>query len=212
MPYPPKYINDDEVVALDVKPHWWFFSHHILTGIPLIILGVLVYGINGTIGTGLHYFFWALFLAWVVWLACKFLSWQFTYFMVSDQRVAYRTGVISRHGTEIPLASIASINFHQGIWTRIIGAGTLHIESAGRDGDTRFTDVRHPDEVQREIYRQRNGLTERHAQPITRPVQSSGSDKSVAEQLAILVSLRDAGNITDEEYAQQKASLMGPSA
>ena len=27
-----------QAVALDLRPHWWFFSKHILTGIPLAII------------------------------------------------------------------------------------------------------------------------------------------------------------------------------
>ena len=42
MPYPKHLINEGEEVALDLRPHWWFFSRHILTGIPLFILVIVV--------------------------------------------------------------------------------------------------------------------------------------------------------------------------
>ena len=57
-------------------------------------------------------------LVWVVWLLYKFLAWRRTYFVVTDQRVIYRTGILARHGVEIPLERINNINFHQGIWER----------------------------------------------------------------------------------------------
>ena len=72
----------------------------------------------------------------------------------------YRTGVLAKHGVEIPMDRVNNINFHQGIWERIIGAGDLEIESAGKDGQSNFNDVWHPDGVQQEIYRQME-----HAQP-----------------------------------------------
>ena len=83
-----------------------------------------------------------------------YLDWQFTYFVLTDDRVIYRTGVFAKHGVEIPLTRINNINFHQGMVDRLVGAGTLEIESAGQDGESRFSHVRHPDGIQQEIYRQ----------------------------------------------------------
>ena len=77
-----------------------------------------------------------------------------TYFVVTSRRVIYRSGVISKRGVEIPLERINNINFHQRLIDRIIGAGDLDIESAGKDGQSHFDFIRHPDGVQHEIYRQ----------------------------------------------------------
>ena len=30
---------DDETVVLDLRPHWWYFSRHIVTGVPLLAVG-----------------------------------------------------------------------------------------------------------------------------------------------------------------------------
>ena len=57
-----------------------------------------------------------------------------TYFVVTSRRVIYRSGVVSKRGVEIPLERINNINFHQRLIDRIIGAGDLDIESAGKDG------------------------------------------------------------------------------
>ena len=48
---------------------------------------------------------------------------------------------------------INNINFNQGIFERVIGTGNLEIESAGKDGQTVFDNIRHPDGVQQEIYK-----------------------------------------------------------
>ena len=95
-----------------------------------------------------------MFLAWAAWLVLKYFQWVMTYFVVTSRRVIYRTGVLSKKGVEIPLERINNINFHQRIIDRIIGAGDLDIESAGKDGQSHFDFVRHPDGVQHEIYRQ----------------------------------------------------------
>src|SRR5204863_10143485 len=132
-----------------------YFSRNILTGIPLFVLLVLVFQIEG--GTFRDISNWVVGVAvivWAVWLTLKYFQWRMTYFVVTSRRVIYRTGVVSKHGVEIPLDRINNINFHQRVIDRIIGAGDLDIESAGKDGQSHFDFIRHPDGVQHEIYRQ----------------------------------------------------------
>ena len=156
MAYPKNLIQQGETVALDLRPHWWYFSRNIFTGIPLLILVILIldWDDSGFVKDASAWIVVILLVAWAAWLVLKYFQWTMTYFVVTDRRVIYRTGVISKKGVEIPLERINNINFHQRIIDRIIGAGDLDIESAGKDGQTHFDFVRHPDGVQHEIYRQ----------------------------------------------------------
>ncbi len=211
MPYPRHLINEGETVALDLHPHWWYFSKHILTGIPLFValLGVIALQGNSSntlkavVGWG-----WAILaLLWVAWLAIKYVQWQYTHFVVTDDRVIFRTGMLSKHGVEIPLERINNINFDQRIFERIIGAGDLDIESAGREGQSHFEDVRHPDGVQQEIYRQMEVNTKKQASWSAPPAQPSGG-ASIPEQIEQLAALRDKGHITAQEFESKKAALL----
>ncbi len=207
MPYPKHLINEGETVALDLHPHWWFFSKHIITGIPLFIALVGVFSISGDYFTG--YAWAAAAIVWAIWLLVKYLDWQFTHFVVTDERVVSRTGVLAKRGVEIPLERISNINFRQGIWERIIGAGDLSIESAGREGDSAFENVRHPDGVQQEIYRQIEANADkkarRHAPQVGAPTPSA---PSIPEQIAQLAELRDRGHITPADFEAKKAQLL----
>src|SRR5215468_8437730 len=134
MAYPRNLIQDGETVALDLRPHWWYFSRNILTGIPLAIILLLV--LNWDSGSSFvndstSWIIAIVAIAWVVWLVLKYFQWTMTYFVVTSRRVIYRTGVLSKKGVEIPLERVNNINFHQRIIDRIIGAGDLDIESAG---------------------------------------------------------------------------------
>jgi uncharacterized membrane protein YdbT with pleckstrin-like domain len=211
MPYPRHLINEGETVALDLHPHWWYFSKHILTGLPLFLALIGVISLQGSdsdflkavVGWG-----WAILaLIWVVWLALKYFQWQFTYFVVTDDRVIFRTGVLAKRGVEIPLERINNINFFQGIWERVIGAGDLNIESAGQEGQSHFEDVRHPDGVQQEIYRQME-VNAREQASWSAPQAQPGSGASIPEQIEQLAALRDKGHITVEEFEVKKAALL----
>jgi len=219
MPYPTKLLNRNEQIALDLRPHWWYFGRQILTGIPLAVVVILVLSMDdGTLEDIAGWIVVILVIAWAIWLALKYLSWARTYFVVTNQRVIYRTGVIARHGVEIPLERINNINFRQRILERVIGAGNLDIESAGEQGSTTFDFVRHPDGVQQEIYRQMDAR-ERHAAAIGAEAvgdavaramggQPQSSGPSVPEQIEQLARLRDAGHITPEEFEAKKTELL----
>jgi membrane protein YdbS with pleckstrin-like domain len=218
MAYPKNLIQDGETVALDLRPHWWYFSRNILTGIPLFIIVILVFDIHDAdIKKYTGWLVGLIALAWAGWLVLKYFQWVMTYFVVTSRRVIYRTGVLSKKGVEIPLERINNINFHQRIIDRIIGAGDLDIESAGRDGQSHFDFVRHPEGVQHEIYRQMEGrnMPTQFASPAPAPAAASvvaapaaPAPASVPDQIEQLAHLRDQGHITPEEYEQKKAELL----
>ena len=207
MPYPRHLINEGENVALDLHPHWWYFSKHILTGIPLFIALIGVLSLSGDVQMVAAWAWAILAVIWAVWLLAKYVQWQYTHFVVTDDRVIFRTGLLSKHGVEIPLERINNINFHQRIFERLIGAGDLDIESAGREGQSHFEDVRHPDGVQQEIYRQME-VNAREAASWSRPAPPAGSGASIPEQIEQLAALRDKGHITAEEYEAKKNALL----
>jgi uncharacterized membrane protein YdbT with pleckstrin-like domain len=212
MPYPDNLVQEGETLALDLRPHWWYFSRNILTGIPLAIILIVVLSSDtdwiskyGGILVGI------VAIAWAVWLGLKYLQWRMTYFVVTSRRVIYRSGVISKRGVEIPLERINNINFHQRLIDRIIGAGDLDIESAGKDGQSHFDFIRHPDGVQHEVYRQMEARNMpvamvQQAPAVVAPPQAG---TAVPEQIEQLARLRDAGHITPAEFEAKKAELLG---
>jgi uncharacterized membrane protein YdbT with pleckstrin-like domain len=219
MPFPTRLVYDGETVTLDLRPHWWYFSRHIVTGVPLLLVALLTFQISDSgIYNVVKWPVGFVVLIWSCWLGLKYLQWLRTYFVVTDQRVLYRTGVLARHGVEIPLDRISNINFHQGIWERIIGAGDLEVQSAGEEGDTLFGNVRHPDGVQHEIYRQMEAHAE-HAsgadaigEAVARAVRDQGGDRrtgeGVVDKIEQLARLRDEGHITEGEFDQRKNRLL----
>src|SRR6478672_7181268 len=208
MAYPDNLIQEGETVALDLRPHWWYFSRNILTGIPLFIVLFLVFQLDdGTLKDGSRWIVGIALVAWAVWLGLEYLKWRMTYFVVTSRRVIYRSGVISKRGVEIPLERINNINFHQRLIDRIIGAGDLDIESAGKDGQSHFDFIRHPDGVQHEIYRQMEARNMpvtmvQQAPAVVSPAQPGAA---VPEQIEQLARLRDQGHITEAEFEAKKA-------
>jgi uncharacterized membrane protein YdbT with pleckstrin-like domain len=209
MGYPQHLLHDDENLELDLQPHWWFFASQIGAALPLLVVIVLILGgLSGDAERVTLYVWGAALLIWAAWVVKKYLDWRFTHFVVTDQRVIFRTGVFAKRGVEIPLNRINNINFHQGVWERVIGAGDLEIESAGRDGQSIFNDVRHPDAVQHAIYDMISHDERRRASWSAPPAAPAATGASVPEQLAQLADLRDKGVISAAEFDAKKAELL----
>ena len=43
-----------------------------------------------------------------------------------------RDGILTRNGRDIPLSRITDVSFRKGVLDRLLGSGTLVVESAGR--------------------------------------------------------------------------------
>src|SRR5437868_15431553 len=101
MPYPDNLIQEGETLALDLRPHWWYFSRNILTGIPLAIILIVVLSADadwiskygGSI-VGL------VAIAWAGWPGLRYLGWRTTYFVVTSRHVTYRGGGVAQRGVE----------------------------------------------------------------------------------------------------------------
>lgn len=153
MGFPTRLLKDGELVALDMRPHWWFFAPQLCGAIPVVALFVLAATVHGDLRTVAYSFAAAVALIWAFWLGVRLLRWQTTHVVVTSDRLIYRSGVLAKHGLEIPLERVNDIAFHRSLWERLIGAGNLVIESAGERGQQLFTDIPHPDSVQQTISR-----------------------------------------------------------
>ena len=89
----------------------------------------------------------------LAYLAARYIGWRTKSFVVTSQRIVYRTGVVRRTGREIPIGRVQDVTYHQTVVERIVRAGSLTVESAGRQGRDPFPDISRPAEVQSLINR-----------------------------------------------------------
>jgi uncharacterized membrane protein YdbT with pleckstrin-like domain len=208
MPFPKKNLNPNETIALDMHPHWWYFSEPATALVVSIALGIglLVWGPEGNAGDILKFVVLGLLVICALWLVARYLKWITTNFAITSNRLIFRQGVLAKSGIEIPLERVNNVNFSQSIFERMLGAGDLLIESGGEDGQSRFTDIRHPDRVQNLIHAQVEALQERRASY----GRTAGTEVvDVAGQLEKLEGMLQRGTLTQEEFESQKARLLG---
>ena len=139
-------------------------------------------------------------LAWFVW---RWIVWRSTHFVLTTDRVIYRSGVVSKHGQNIPLERITNVAFSQTVLERLLRVGDLRIESAGETGSQTFSDVLNPSIVENRIYSEIEKSKERD------DMRAARAGVSVADELTKFERLRAQGTISEEEFQAQKARLLG---
>jgi uncharacterized membrane protein YdbT with pleckstrin-like domain len=148
-----KYFNHDEVLVLDLHPHWWRFVKPSL--VLLAALAAIAYNneIPNEFLKDLVLIIAQAFTALAVLnLAAQALKWYRTHFVLTSQRVIFQSGVIGRTRIDISLHKINVVNFHQNIFERIINAGDIIIEAGTEEGVETIIGVRDPQNVQAYIH------------------------------------------------------------
>src|SRR5262245_28126756 len=63
-------------------------------------------------------------------VAGRVLRWATTHFVLTTDRLIFRSGVVAKFGREIPLERINDVTFSQSLFERLVGVGDLLLESA----------------------------------------------------------------------------------
>ena len=201
MAFPTKLLNEREEIVLDLRPHWLFLfgpaAAVVAAGaaaIAFLVVDLHDYVFLASLG--------AVVLA-VLWLMGRWAKWVTTNFVVTTDRLIYRSGVVAKRGMEIPLERVNNIAFNQSVRDRLLRCGDLLIESAGESGQQKFTDIAKPSQVQNEIYRQMEASVARDADRM-----AGRRELSIPEQIEKLDELRSRGVISQAEFEAKKAQLL----
>jgi uncharacterized membrane protein YdbT with pleckstrin-like domain len=154
---PKKLLGEDEHVEMAMRPHW---KEMVWPAVILLVVSPVASFAAASLPDNDAQPWLRLTVAvvavlvvlrWVVW---PFLEWVTTSYVVTDRRLITRFGVIARTGRDMPLSRVNDVTFeHSSILERVLGCGTLVVESAGERGQLVLRDVPRVEEVQRDVYR-----------------------------------------------------------
>ena len=123
MSYIEESLSTGEEVRSLFKLHWVAKLPVILWTIPVITIPIAVW---------------------------EWLKLRFTEMGVTNKRVIFKTGIISRHSEEMKISSIETVDIEQGILGRILGYGTVKVTGKGIS-DLVLTRLNDPLDVKRRI-------------------------------------------------------------
>jgi uncharacterized membrane protein YdbT with pleckstrin-like domain len=156
MGFPQKLLAQDERLVLVLRRHV-----KVLLG-PLVVL-LITAGVGGMgiglvpdgqmqpwlrLGVGAVAGF--IILRWSIW---PFVVWWNTLYAITTRRLVLREGVLSRKGHDMPLVRLNDVSFSHSFIDRLLGCGTLVVESAGERGQLLLDDIPKVELVQRTLYR-----------------------------------------------------------
>ena len=72
--------------------------------------------------------------------------------VITDQRIMWREGLVTRESRHIPLARVNTVSYTQNVWERIFGFGDMNIDSASDDGEINLIDVPKVDKTKALLY------------------------------------------------------------
>jgi uncharacterized membrane protein YdbT with pleckstrin-like domain len=214
MAFPRRLLAEHEDIVLELRPHWIALVFPIF--LSVVIIAGMILALTYVPDSWPSWLRWGIFIVAAVLIVAYpvrgIVSWVTSLFVVTTDRLVHRSGWFAKRSMEIPLENINDVHFGQSVFERIIGAGDVVVESAGEYGQQHFSDIRNPEHVQKVIYEESEKNKNRMYSPRgAAPAAAPAGPVSVADELAKLDRLRADGVITQEEFAAQKAKLLGGS-
>jgi len=206
MAWPEDSLSDGEIVVTSFRQHWKLLIVPIVWFVlALIVIGLIEWVLPD--GDAWDWVQWAASLAVIgaaIWFVVRpVVSWLTTRYVLTNERLITRRGLIAKSGIEIPLERITNVNFSQTAVERVLGAGDLLVESAGTTGQSKFSNIPNPDNFATLLYKVRE---ERSVSMQGTTVVEAGADPT--ERLQRLKALRDDGILSEEEYATKRQKLV----
>ncbi|HEX2807183.1 MAG TPA: PH domain-containing protein [Kineosporiaceae bacterium] len=156
MGFPKKLLGRDEVLVLVLRPHVKRLIGPVVlllvvAPVTTFVAGLVPAGAAQPLLRGAVVLAAALvLLRWTVW---PFMVWWNTIYVITSRRLVMRHGVFSRSGHDMPLTRLNDVSFTHNMFERLLGCGTLVVESAGERGQVVLVDVPKVEQVQRTLYR-----------------------------------------------------------
>ena len=151
MGFPQNVLTSGEKVEKSLHPHWRTVVSPFLIGLILVAGSVYVAYLTPDDTKG----------NWIQWITVciavligiplvivPLLSWRTTHYVITTHRVMVRKGIVSKSGKDITLSKITDVSFSQTALDRMLGSGTLSIESAGDSPNEAFEAIPRSDRVQ----------------------------------------------------------------
>jgi len=155
MAYPDNLLVQGERVIINKRPHWKVLI------LPTVFF-ILIIGAGAALAAWLNNGNWeykstALWIivavaviALIVLVLVPFIRWRTEHFVITNHHVFFRSGLLSRREHQIPLGQIANMETEVTFWGRLMGYGSLIVESSA-DQPLKFRNVASLSKVQAQL-------------------------------------------------------------
>ena len=182
MAYPDNLLVQGERVIVRKRPHWKVLI------LPTIFFIVIIGG-GVALATFINSRDWSneaiidyviigvAIVALIVLVLVPFIRWRTEHFVITNHHVFFRTGLLSRREHQIPLGQIANMETEVTFWGRLMGYGSLIVESSA-DQPLKFRNVASLSKVQaqlNQLIRDEREATHRRDEPASGGFPAQGA-------------------------------------
>lgn len=202
-------LKDNETILITIRQHW---VKLVLPFLAWLLLTVMVlWWFRNTAG-------FAIILLAGLYPLVEYVKWKHNIWCVTNLRVVEESGFYTRYSKESPLDKINNVEYDQTFWGRIVGYGTVDIQTAAELGETIHELIHHPKKLKDTITRAQEDYKEtqnsRQAALLAEAIAKTNpntntTQQMIADELHKLFELMQKGAITREEYTAQKNKLLG---
>jgi uncharacterized membrane protein YdbT with pleckstrin-like domain len=132
MGYVDRVLQPGETVIHRAQLHWLIYGRAVLVLVAALVLGVAALQVSdANLQTALEYAALAALLLALLDGLAAFIRRSATEFVVTDQRVIFKRGIVSRHTVEMNRGKIESVDVDQSLLGRILNYGTVVVRGTG---------------------------------------------------------------------------------
>ena len=158
MALPRKFLNEDEELLAELKPHWIFLFGPLFTSIGVWAVIIVVLIAWQSPPSWLNYPIVIFALIPGLWLLGRYVRWRSYDVALTSTRILVRQGIFGRDTVQLRLQRITEVNIRQELFERLLNTGSLIIDVQGEDDSMTLEYMRKPAVVQRVINSQINEI------------------------------------------------------
>ena len=203
MGYAEKNLASGETVLYRARYHWVFYRFSVIVMVLAAILAVFALRTRGE--QAWNEVGWWLMLVAAAFAAIALASFamlrfraNLDEFVVTNRRVIRKVGVFAREIQQAPIEKIQDITIEQGVFGRMLGYGTVIVETASEKGMIVFPAVAGPEGFRNHIW----------GQPPRADAPAPAAAPATQARLEELESLKQRGLLSPEEYSAKRQEIL----
>jgi len=154
--YAQRHLASDEELVYATRQHWTrLFTEFVLLVLIWLVAGAIVWFLPSAVSFGHIVGYVVAGIATIAtvryWLV-PLLAWRGIIYIVTTKRIYKRSGFLTKTGHSIPLSRVNDVSFEATLWERILGEGTVSIQSASEHGMLALKHVPEPEKLKDVIY------------------------------------------------------------
>ena len=208
MGYAEKNLAPGETILYRAHYHWVFYRFAIIVLVLAVLLGLAALRAKNAqageeVGRPLAYVALAFVVIGLVGFVARRIRAGVDEFVVTNRRVIRRVGLAAREVQHAPLEKIQDVTVEQGLFARMLGYGTVIVETASEKGMLVFPAIASPESFRTHVW----GQAPASGQPGA-AVPTPAAAPTPRARLEELESLKQRGLVSQEEYAAKRQEIL----